>query len=111
MAFDPQLIADLEKVKLEPRPDTSRIFRLDYSRMPDLAVDNLMTYYYDTIALYGEVERFIMRTKADRQSLETYAAKQGQNANAKYGVVFAGGGKVVVANLVEMGQPVCKGGG
>ncbi len=69
LAFDPKLIEDLEKVKLDPRPDTSRIFRVDYFRMSDIAVDNLMSYYYDTIALYGEVERFVKKTKADKDSL------------------------------------------
>ena len=111
LAFDPKLIEDLEKVKVDPRPDTSRIFKVDYFRMSDLAVDNLMAYYYDTIALYGEVERFVKKSKADKDSLTAFAAKQEQKGGAKYGVVFAGGGKVVVANLVEMRNPVCKGGG
>jgi hypothetical protein len=109
--YDPKLVEDLEKIKLDPRPDTSRIFKVDYFRLPDLAVDNLMSYYYDSIAVYGEVERFIKRSKADKASLEAFAAKQAQTGNANYGVVFAGGGKMVLANLVEVGKPVCKGGG
>ena len=76
LAFDPKLIEDLEKVKVDPRPDTSAIFRVDYFRMSDLAVDNLMSYYYDTIALYGEVERFVKKSKADKDSLAAFAAKQ-----------------------------------
>jgi hypothetical protein len=111
LAFDPKLIEDLEKVKVDPRPDTSRIFKVDYFRMSDLAVDNLMAYYYDTIALYGEVERFVKKSNADKDSLTSFADKQAQSGGSKYGVVFAGGGKVVVANLVEMRNPVCKGGG
>jgi hypothetical protein len=111
LAFDPKLIEELEKVKVDPRPDTSRIFKVDYFRMSDLAVDNLMSYYYDTIALYGEVERFVKKSKADKESLTNFATKQEQKGGAKYGIVFAGGGKVVVANLVEMRNPVCKGGG
>jgi hypothetical protein len=111
LAFDPKLIEDLEKVPVDPRPDTSRIFRVDYFRMSDLAVDNLMSYYYDTIALYGEVERFVKKSKADKDSLASFAAKQAKEGGTKYGIVFAGGGKIVVANLVEMRNPVCKGGG
>jgi hypothetical protein len=109
-AYDPKFIEDLEKVKLDPRPDTSRIFTVDYFRMPNIAVDNLMSYYYDTIALYGEVEKHVKKTRADKESLEAFAA-QNQKAQGNYGVVFAGGGKMVVANLVEVGQPVCKDGG
>jgi hypothetical protein len=111
LSYDPKVIEDLEKVRLDPRPDTSRIFRVDYSRMSDLAVDNLMSYYYDTIALYNEVERHVKKSKADAASLAAFAQKQGEKAQVNYGVVFAGGGKMVIANLVEMGQPVCKGGG
>jgi hypothetical protein len=111
LAFDPKLIEELEKVPVDPRPDTSRIFRVDYFRMSDMAVDNLMSYYYDTIALYGEVERFVKKSKADKDSLASFAAKQTEKGGTKYGIVFAGGGKIVVANLVEMRNPVCKGGG
>jgi hypothetical protein len=110
LAYDAKFIEDLEKIKLDPRPDTSRIFTVDYFRMPNIAVDNLMSYYYDTIALYGEVEKHVKKSKADKESLEAFAAAN-QKAQANYGVVFAGGGKMVVANLVEMGQPVCKDGG
>ena len=112
LAYDGKFIEDLEKIKLDPRPDTSGIFKVDYSRMPDMAVDNLMSYYYDTIALYGEVEKHIKKTKADKDSLAAFAAAQNQkSAQNNYGVVFAGGGRMVVANLVEVGQPVCKDGG
>src|SRR4051794_5975674 len=45
--YDPQLIAELEKVKLDPRPDTSKIFRVDYYRLDDVVVDRLFNYYYD----------------------------------------------------------------
>jgi hypothetical protein len=111
LSYDGQVIDDLEKVKLDPRPDTSRIFRLNYMGLPDIAVDNLMAYYYDTIALYNDVERHVKRTKADKESLAAFAEKQGEKTQANYGVVFTGGGKMVIANLVEVGKPVCKGGG
>lgn len=109
--FDPKLIEEFQKVKLDPRPDTSKLFRVDYFRMEDIAVDNLMSYYYDTIALYTEVEKHIKKSNADRQSLEAHAAKQGEKGPANYGVVFAGGGKLLLGNLVEIGPQVCKGGG
>jgi hypothetical protein len=118
LAYDPKLVSDLEMVKLDPRPDTSRIFKVNYYLLEDLAVDRLMNYYYDTIALYGEVERHIKRTKADKTSLETFAAKAADKASAEsgkpavnYGVVFSSSGKLAIANMVEMGKPVCKGGG
>jgi hypothetical protein len=108
LSYDPGLVDELSKIDLDPRPDTSKIFKVDYYRLPDLVVDNLMNYYYDTITLYGEVERHIKRTRADKGQLETFAAKQGGRSN--YGVVFSGGGKgLVLATLVELGQQVCKG--
>jgi hypothetical protein len=108
-AYDPALIQDLETVKLDPRPDTSRIFKTDYARLEDLTVDRLMNYYYDSIALYGEVERHIKRTKADKDSLEAHAAKAAKEGGT-YGVVFDSRGKLVISTLVEVGAPVCKGG-
>ena len=109
--YDPALIADLEKIKLDPRPDTSRIFRVDYYRMDDQIVDQLFNYYYDSIALYNEVERHIKKTKADAPSLTAYLAKTAATSSKNYGVVFDTSGKIVVGNLVEVGEQVCKGGG
>jgi hypothetical protein len=114
LAYDPQMIANLEKIKLDPRPNTAKIFRVDYFRLPDADVDKLFNYYYDSIALYADVERHIKRTKADAESLKTYADKAAAAGNAEkhYGVVFDNSqGKLIVANLVEVGDPVCKGGG
>jgi len=111
LSYDPQLITDLEKLKLDPRPDTGKIFRVDYYRLDDVVVDRLFNYYYDSIALYGETERHIKRTKADAESLKTYAEKAAATDSKNYGVVFETGGKVVVGNLVEVGEQVCKNGG
>jgi hypothetical protein len=116
LAYDYKLIEDLEKVKLDPRPDTSRIFKVNYYLLEDLAIDRLMNFYYDSIVLYGEVERHIKRTKADKSVLEAFAAKMatkgGEDASKQvnYGVVFDSRGKLAIANLVEVGKPVCKGG-
>jgi hypothetical protein len=109
--YDPQLIADLEKVKLDPRPDTSTIFRVDYFRLEDVVVDRLFNYYYDSIALYNEVERHIKKTKADAASLQAYLAKSAAQTAKNYGLVFDTSSKIVVGNLVEIGDQVCKGGG
>ena len=118
LSYDLRLISELEMVKLDPRPDTSRIFKVNYYLLEDLAVDRLMTYYYDTINLYGEVERHIKRTHADKTTLEAFAAKMSEKGGAdagkpavNYGVVFSSSGKLAIGNLVEMGKPVCKGGG
>ena len=116
LAYDYKLIEDLEQVKLDPRPDTSRIFKVNYYLLEDLAIDRLMNYYYDTIILFGEVERHIKRTKADRSVLEAFVAKQaakaGEDASkgVNYGVVFDSRGKLAISTLVEVGKPVCKGG-
>jgi hypothetical protein len=110
LSYDAKLIDELEKVKLDPRPNTTGLFKVDYNRLEDLAVDRLMSYYYDTINLYNEVERHIKRTRADKKELENYSTRQAARAG-NYGVVFNSAGKVVVATMVEMGAPVCKGGG
>jgi hypothetical protein len=112
LSYDPKLIEDLSMVKLDPRPDTSRIFKVNYYLLEDLAVDRLMNFYYDAINLYGEVERHVKRTKADKSSLEAYSAKQakGEGADVNYGVVFSSRGRLAIGNLVEIGKQVCKGG-
>jgi hypothetical protein len=111
VAYDPQLIADLERIKLDPRPNTATIFRVDYYRLPDADVDKLFNYYYDSIALYNEVERHIKKTKADTESLKAYAEKSAGATQKNYGVVFDTSTKIAVANLVEVGDQVCKNGG
>ena len=109
--YDGKLTEDLEKVKLDPRPDTGKIFRVDYFRLEDVVVDRLFNYYYDSIALYGEVERHIRKTKNDDAILKTFAEKEATKQQKNYGVVFDTAGKLPVANLVEVGEQVCKGGG
>lgn len=112
LSYDPKLIAELEMVKLDPRPDTSRIFKANYYLLEDLAVDRLMNFYYDAVNLYGEVERHVKRTKADKASLEAVSAKAGDPTKAavNYGVVFSSQGRLAIGNLVEIGKQVCKGG-
>jgi hypothetical protein len=114
LTYDPQLIAELAKIKLDPRPNTAKIFRVDYFRLPDADVDKLFNYYYDSIALYAEVERHIKKSNADAESLKAYADKSAAAGTAEkhYGIVFDNSqGKLIVGNLVEIGDPVCKGGG
>ncbi len=111
LSYDPQLISDLKTIKLDPRPTTATIFRVDFFRLPDADVDKLFNYYYDTIALYAEIERHIRRTDNDQESLKAYADKTTGPAK-NYGVVFDNSsGKIIVANLVEIGDQVCKNGG
>jgi hypothetical protein len=111
LAYDAQLITDLEGIKLDPRPDTSKIFRVDYYRLPDADVDRLFNYYYDSVALYNEIERHIKKTHADAESLKSYADKSAGAMQKNYGVVFDTSGKIIVGNLVEVGEQICKAGG
>lgn len=110
-SYDPQLIANLERVKLDPRPNTATIFRVDYFRLPDNDIDKLFTYYYNSIALYGEVEKHIKKSKADAEALKAYTEKSANQTSKNYGVVFDNQSKIIVANLVEVGDQVCKSGG
>ena len=112
LSYDPQFVADLKAIKLDPRPNTATIFRVDFFRLPDADVDKLFNYYYDTIALYNEVERHVRRTENDTESLKAYAEKTAGTTNKNYGVVFDNSsGKIIVGNLVEVGDQVCKNGG
>lgn len=115
LAFDPKLVEDLAKLDLKNKPSTTRIFKVDYYRLPDLVVDNLMSYYYDALALYGQVDAHVRQTTADKDVLEAFTAKSAEKAKeggqANYGVVFDRNGPLAIANLVEVGSPVCKGGG
>jgi hypothetical protein len=111
LAYDPQFISELKAIKLEPRPNTATIFRVDYYRLPDADVDKLFNYYYDSIALYNEVERHVRRSDNDAESLKSYAEKSASATTKNYGVVFDNSGKIAVANLVEVGEQVCKNGG
>jgi hypothetical protein len=111
LSYDPQLITELKGIKLEPRPNTATIFRVDFFRLPDADVDKLFNYYYDTIALYGEVEKHIRRSDNDAEALKAYAEKSAAATGKNYGIVFDNSSnKLVVANLVEVGDPTCKGG-
>jgi hypothetical protein len=111
LAYDPVLVTELDQIKLDPRPDTSKIFRVDYYRLPDADVDRLFNYYYDSIALYGEVEKHIKKSKADAAELKAYAEKTAGSSQKNYGVVFDNSSKLIVGNLVEVGEQVCKNGG
>lgn len=112
LAYDEQLVRELDGFKLDPRPDTSKIFRCDFFRLEDMVVDRLFNYYYDSIALYAEVERHVKRTKADQESLKSLAEKTDAAEKTKnYGVVFDQQGRLIVANLVEIGDQVCEDGG
>jgi hypothetical protein len=113
LAYDPALISDLKGIKLDPRPNTATIFRVPFFLLPDADVDKLFNYYYDSIALYGEVEKHIRRSENDAESLKAFAEKAGAaGAQKNYGVVFDNsGGRFIVANLVEIGDQVCKNGG
>jgi hypothetical protein len=106
--YDPGLIADLEKINLDRRPNTATIFRVDYYRLPDADVDRLFNYYYDSMALYNEADRHIKKTKADAESLRTYSEKSAAATSKNYGLVFDTSSKIVVGNLVEVGDQVCK---
>jgi hypothetical protein len=117
LSYDPKLISELEMVKLDPRPDTSRIFKVNYYLLEDLAIDRLMNYYYDTINLYGEVERHIKRTHADKAP----GIVRGQDGGKGWHRSVEARGqlrrRVLVQRqaghrqLVEIGKPVCKSGG
>lgn len=115
LAYDPKLVEEFAQLDLKNKPNTTRIFKVDYYRLPDLVVDNLMSYYYDSLALYNQVDDHVKRTVADKDALEAFmnksAEKAQQGGQANYGVVFDRNGSLAIANLVEVGGPVCKGGG
>lgn len=111
-AFDYKLVEDLEQLDLSKRPTTTRIFKPDYSRLDDNLLDRLMTYYYDANALYREAEEHVRKTKNERTAIESYAKKATEKkSGVNYGIVFDNTGNLMIGNLVEVGAPVCSGGG
>jgi hypothetical protein len=94
------------------RPDDAKLFRTNYARLEDIAISELFGYYNSTIKLYDEVEKHIRRSKNEKQAIDSYmATAKTAQSEANYGVVFSSAGAISVANLVEIGKPVCKGGG
>jgi hypothetical protein len=114
-AADFKLIDDLAALKLQP-PDAQRtLFHTNYYYLEDLVINRLFGYYNETIELYRLVNRHVERTTRERSAIESFMTSEarmaGEAGRTNYGVVFSTEGALPVANLVEVGQRVCKGGG
>jgi hypothetical protein len=104
---DFRLVQELTALGALRPAETTRIFRTNYAKMDDLAVDLLMTYYSDSTSLYEEIRRHIKRTTNDKAAIESYlksAAEPNQQKN--YGVIITAGA-IPIGNLVEIGDQVC----
>ena len=109
VSFDPALTKALAAIDLGPKPAVNRMLKADYYRLPDTLVDPLMQYYYESSALYRDLEMHVKRSKADEQAITSYLKQQAEDVPKKgaYGVVLSRAGDIAVSSLVEIGSQVC----
>jgi len=93
------------------KPDTTKIFRTNYAKLDDIAIERLFTYYDQTIKLFDLIAVHAKKTDADQGAIENFLKSGGKDANKNYGVIMDMSGPVPVAKFVEVGTPVCAGGG
>lgn len=97
-------LADLDLKK----PDTQKLFKTNYARLEDVAVERLFTYYNTAIQLFDEVGVHAKKTESDKEQIEKFAASGGGRSDKLFGVTLNLTGAIPQASLVEMGTPVCK---
>jgi hypothetical protein len=93
--------------ELKP-PDQQKLFHTNYARFENIAIDELFTYYNDTVTLYEQIKRHIVMSEKEKDLLEA-AAKQAKTQEVAYGFVVEPG-KITQGKLVQLVQTVCKGG-
>jgi hypothetical protein len=105
-APDFELAKKLGELDLK-KPDTTKLFKTNYAQLEDVAVERLMTYYNDTIKLFDMVTLHAKKTEADKEAIENYQKTAGKGEK-NFGVIISAAGAIPVAQLVEMGTPVCQ---
>ncbi len=96
-------LAGMELKKIE----TTKIFRTNYAHLDDVVVDRLMNYYYDTNALYAEIESHVKKTEADKDAIANFVKNGAGKSDKNFGVIMDLTGKIPIAQMVEVGSPVC----
>ena len=107
-APDFNLVADLQKLGDLKPPNQDKLFRTNYMRFENIAIDELMNYYNDTLVLYEAIRRHIAATERDKELLVA-AAQNAKAADVAYGMVVDPG-KITQGKIVQMVGKVCKGG-
>ncbi|HJZ87904.1 MAG TPA: hypothetical protein VKN99_22170 [Polyangia bacterium] len=90
------------------QPNQTTLFRTNYARFEDIAIDELFNYYNDTIALYEQIRRHVSASEKEKDLLDAFA-KESKTQDVLYGVVIEPG-KVTTGKLVQLIENVCKGG-
>ncbi|HXU67684.1 MAG TPA: hypothetical protein VN947_00070 [Polyangia bacterium] len=103
---DIDLSAKLGAMDLK-KPDTVRIFHTNYNSLEPVIVERLMQYYDGTIKLYDEIQVHAKKTDNDKDAL-TRMAQAGAKSDKNYGVIVQPQGGLMIAQFVEVGQPVCQ---
>lgn len=90
------------------KPDTQKLFRINYSQFDDLIIDRLFGYYNNAIQLYDLIEKHAKATAADKEAIANAvkAATSGKS-DKNYAVTLDVSGVIPLANFVELGPPVC----
>ena len=89
------------------KPDPAKLFHTNYAHFDPVAVERLMTYYNDTIALYGEIESHVKKTEADKDSIANFVKNGASKSDKNFGVIMDVSGAIPIAQMVEVGSPVC----
>jgi hypothetical protein len=106
-APDFDLVRTFKEMDLTP-PDQQRLFRTNYARLEDIAIDELFNYYNDTINLYEQIKRHVAMSEKEKDLLDAFA-RDAKALDVNYGVTLEPG-KVMVAKLVQIIETICKGG-
>jgi hypothetical protein len=104
--IDLDMTAHLGELDLR-KPDTTKIFHTNYEHLEDVAIERLFTYYDHTIRLYDLITEHAKKTANDKDAITRYVKNDAAKAEQKYGIVFDASHPLLVAQLVELGLPVC----
>ena len=104
--IDLELTPKLAALELK-RPDTGRLFRTNYAQLDNVIIERLMTYYNDTIQLYADIESHIKKTESDRDSIHNFVKNGAGKSDKNFGVIMDLTGAIPIAQMVEVGTPVC----
>lgn len=104
--IDVELTSKLAALDLK-KPDTNKIFKTNYAHLDDIVIDRLMNYYNDTNLLYSELEVHIKKSEADKDAIASFVKNGAGKSDKNFGVVMDVSGAIPIAQMVEVGSPVC----
>ncbi len=89
------------------KPDSTKLFHTNYSKLEDVAIDRLFNYYNHTIMLYDLVRLHASRTDNDRDAIKRGLEAAARATGKRYAVIVKQQGGLNVATFAELGAPTC----